>query len=103
MLNTILLFHLSQYSSTTAKDMLENLYVDNIITGCESDEAAVCYYHRKSNRETACCVFKNILLCYRTISKIVHDISLRPVTIIMHKQFHRVLYSTEEYSVKYTA
>ena len=44
MLNAILLFHLSQYSSTTAKDMLENLYVDNIITGRESDEAAVCYY-----------------------------------------------------------
>lgn len=44
MFNTTLLFHLSQYSSTTAKGMLENVHVDNIKIGCESDEAAVCYY-----------------------------------------------------------
>lgn len=45
MLNATLLFHLSQYASATSKDMLENLYVDNIITGCTSEETAVTYYH----------------------------------------------------------
>ena len=47
MLNATLLFHLSQYTSTTSKDMLENLYVNNIVTGCRSEETAVTYsyYH----------------------------------------------------------
>ena len=40
MLNTTLLFHLSQYTSATSKDM----YVDKIVTGCDSDETAVTYY-----------------------------------------------------------
>ena len=43
-LNATLLYHISQYTSATSKDMLENLYVDNIITGCESEETAITYY-----------------------------------------------------------
>ena len=39
-----LLFHLSQYATDTSKDMLKNLYVDNIMTGCDSEEATVAYY-----------------------------------------------------------
>ena len=44
MLNATLLFHLSQYTSVISKVMLKNLYVDNIVTGCNSNEAAVAYY-----------------------------------------------------------
>lgn len=44
MLNTTLLFHLSQYTSATSKDMLENLDVDIIATGCHSDKLAITYY-----------------------------------------------------------
>ena len=43
-LNATLLFHLSQYVAGTSKDMLKNLYVDNIVTGCNSEEAAAAYY-----------------------------------------------------------
>jgi len=42
MLNATLLLQLSQYSTGTSKDMLKNLYVDNVVTGCNSKEAA--YY-----------------------------------------------------------
>ena len=44
MLNAALHCHLSQYSSSTAKDMLSNLYVDNIVSGCPSESEAVQYY-----------------------------------------------------------
>ena len=44
MLNATLLFHLSQYSTGTSKDMLKNLYVDNVVTGCNTEEAAAAYY-----------------------------------------------------------
>ena len=45
MLNATLHYHLSQYRSSIAQDMLTNLYVDNIVTGCESEEDAVQYYN----------------------------------------------------------
>ena len=45
MLNAILHCHLSQYRSTIAQDMLANLYVDNIVTGCDSEEDAMLYYN----------------------------------------------------------
>ena len=41
MLNTTLLFHLSQYA---AEDIQKNLYADNIVTGCNSEEAATPNY-----------------------------------------------------------
>ena len=44
MLHATLLFHLSQYTTGTSKDMLQNLYVDNIVTGCDSEETAAIYY-----------------------------------------------------------
>jgi len=44
MLHATLLFHLSQYTTGTSKDMLQNLYVDNTVTGCDSEETAVTYY-----------------------------------------------------------
>ena len=36
---------LSQYKSNIAQDMLTNLYVDNIVTGCESEEGTIQYYN----------------------------------------------------------
>ena len=45
MLNAILHCHLSQYRSSIAQDMLANLYVDNIVTGCESEEDTIFYYN----------------------------------------------------------
>ena len=45
MLNATLHYHLSQYRSSIAQDMLTNLYVDNIVTDCESEEDAVQYYN----------------------------------------------------------
>ena len=44
MLNTTLPCHLSQYRSSRAQDMLTSLYVDNIVTGYESEEDAILYY-----------------------------------------------------------
>jgi len=44
MLNAMLLFHLSQFTTDTSKDMLRNLYVDNIVTGCDSEKSAMMYY-----------------------------------------------------------
>jgi len=44
MLNAALHSHLSQYSSSTAQDMLSNLYVDNIVSSCSSESEVVQYY-----------------------------------------------------------
>ena len=52
MLNATLLCYLSQYRSSIAQDMLTNLYVDNTVTRCESEEDIVQYYN------TACSIMK---------------------------------------------
>jgi len=44
MLNATLKFHLSQYTNSMAEDMLHNLYVDNLVSGCNSEEAAIQYF-----------------------------------------------------------
>ena len=44
MLNATLKFHLTQNANTTSKDLLHNLYVDNLVSGCESEEAAIEYF-----------------------------------------------------------
>ena len=46
MLNAVLQYHLKQYNSPVSKDMLSNLYVDNIISGCDTEQAAVAYYRQ---------------------------------------------------------
>ena len=43
-LHAVLQYHLRQYNSAVSHDMRSNLYVDNIISGCETDKAAVHYY-----------------------------------------------------------
>ena len=65
MLNASLLFHLSQYSTGASKDMLKNLYVDNIVTGCTSEEAAAAYYSTAKaimSDETSTSEASNILM-----------------------------------------
>jgi len=46
MLNAVLQYHLKQYNTPVSNDMLSNLYVDNIISGCETEQAAVEYYRQ---------------------------------------------------------
>ena len=45
MLHAVLLHHLQQSHSPTAENMLRNLYVDNIITGCATPQQAIQFYH----------------------------------------------------------
>ena len=44
MLNAVLQYHLGQYNIAVSHDMLSNLYVDNIILGCDTEQATVNYY-----------------------------------------------------------
>lgn len=44
MLSATLDHHLNSYNSPVSHDMKNNLYVDNIISGCESEEAILQYY-----------------------------------------------------------
>lgn len=44
MLNATLDHHLKSYSSPLSLDMKHNLYVDSIISGCQSEEAILHYY-----------------------------------------------------------
>ena len=44
MLNAALDYHLTSYNSTVSSNMKVNLYVDNIISGCQTEEAILHYY-----------------------------------------------------------
>ena len=44
MLGAVLDLHLSKYQSPTANDMKKNIYVDNILSGCNTEEEIVNYY-----------------------------------------------------------
>ena len=44
MLNATLHHHLANYNTPVAEDMKENIYVDNIISGCNEEQATVGYY-----------------------------------------------------------
>ena len=43
-LNATLDLHLKKFSSSVAKDMKSNLYVDNLISGCDSEQQLMDYY-----------------------------------------------------------
>ena len=45
-LNAVLRHHLEQYQTKVADDIKHNLYVDNIISGCSSEEAATQHYQQ---------------------------------------------------------
>ena len=45
-LNAVLRHHLQQYQTNVADDVKHNLYVDNIVSGCSSEEAATQYYQQ---------------------------------------------------------
>ena len=40
-----LYLHLQQYNTPLSHDILNNLYVDNILSGCSSEEEIIRYYH----------------------------------------------------------
>ena len=44
MLNATLNLHLKKFSSSVAEDMNTNLYVDNLISGCDSEQQVIDYY-----------------------------------------------------------
>ena len=44
MLYAALHSHLTQCTSTISKDLLQNLYVDNVLSGCHSEEESVAFY-----------------------------------------------------------
>ena len=44
MLYAVLHFHLTQSSSTVARDLLKNLYVDNILSGRSTEQESIQYY-----------------------------------------------------------
>jgi len=44
MLTATLQHHLNSCDSPVAQDMKQNLYIDNVITGCSTEEEAVKYY-----------------------------------------------------------
>ena len=41
MLNAALNFHLTKYASSVSNDLLNNLYVDNVLSGCATERAAL--------------------------------------------------------------
>ena len=43
-LNVVLQHHLNQYISAVSLDMLTNLYIDNVIFGCDTEQEVVHYY-----------------------------------------------------------
>ena len=43
-LNAVLQHHLKQHNTAVCRDMQISLYVDNIITGCDTEDAAADYY-----------------------------------------------------------
>ena len=44
MLSATLQHHLNSHNSSVSHDIKRNLYVDNIISGCQSEEAVLHYY-----------------------------------------------------------
>ena len=44
MLNATLHHHLTNYNTTVAEDMKENIYVDNVLSGCNEEQNVVDYY-----------------------------------------------------------
>ena len=43
-LNAVLQHHLNQYTTAVSLDMLSNLYVDNVISGCNTEQEVLHYY-----------------------------------------------------------
>ena len=65
---------LNKYSSSTAKDMLFNLYVDNIVSGCPSESEAVQYYR------DACSLMKDAHFNLRSWASNSHQLTNQAVT-----------------------
>ena len=52
MLYATLHHHLIQCSSTVSKDLLQNLYVDNILSRCSTEEESVVFYVYQSQNNS---------------------------------------------------
>ena len=46
MLNAALTFHLTKYASPVSKDLLNNLYVDNVLSGCATKPAVLDFFNK---------------------------------------------------------
>lgn len=46
MLNAAITYHLSQNDSAVAHDILHNLYVDNLVSGCQTEQGALNYFRQ---------------------------------------------------------
>lgn len=44
MLNAAIIHHLSQNDSEVARDILHNLYVDNLVSGCHTEQGTLEYF-----------------------------------------------------------
>ena len=44
-LNATVLHHLDQYETDVSQDMQDNLYVDDVFSGCDTEDKAISYYH----------------------------------------------------------
>ena len=44
MLNAAITYHLNQNASVTSSDLIRNLYVDNVVSGCHSEDEAAEYF-----------------------------------------------------------
>jgi len=69
MVNATLHCYLSKYRSPAAQDMLTNLCGDNIVSGCQSTEEALQYYH------TAQSIMKDAQFNLRSWASNSHDIA----------------------------
>ena len=45
MLNAAIQYHLGHFNSLVSLDMKKNMYVDNVISGADTEKSAVNYYH----------------------------------------------------------
>ena len=53
MLNATLQCHLNTFNTPIAHDMKRNLYVDNIISGCDTEEQVIHYHNNAINKDQA--------------------------------------------------
>ena len=49
MLNAVLNLHLTKANSTIANNMKSNIYIDNVLSGCDTEDQAVQYYTEAGN------------------------------------------------------
>lgn len=73
MLNATLSYHLTRITTIISQDLLHNLYIDNVVSGCNTEEAAVDYYIKSililSNAKFNLCTWASNIPNLRNIAK----------------------------------